>query len=124
MAAQCSTLYATWLSRFHRLMAEIAEADLAVRAGRAVQAEGILAAGAGVVRFYESVRDEDIVEIEAITKDGLTLALTFRSLVEALGRSEGDQLYDLCDEVADYAEVLSISADADTITRMRSHLHS
>ncbi|MCC6364212.1 MAG: hypothetical protein IT165_11855 [Bryobacterales bacterium] len=116
MASQCSALYATWLPLYHGLMAAITEAELHLRRGKAGDDDlkAVRDHGVALLKWYEADSEnasEDLPDLQSLIRDGLHLSLQFRELIDALGRTEGDPLFALYDDIADHAETLAESFD-------------
>ena len=120
MALPCSAVFAHWLPRFHSLMAVTTASLLDLQEGRAVDLQVIGEKVESLIGYFEALdKPPAPPELHAITKDGLRVALKLKELCNNLGLREGNQFFDLCDELADHAEVLAIAQDAETIASLR-----
>ncbi|MCC6392884.1 MAG: hypothetical protein IT167_19965 [Bryobacterales bacterium] len=122
MASLCSALYASWLPLYHGLMAAITEEQLEIRRGGAEDLKAVRDHGVAVLEWYDSQGEkaaEDLPDLRALIQDGLHLSLQFRELIDALGRTEGDPIFALYDDIADHAETLAESFDPQLEERIR-----
>lgn len=123
MALPCSTVFARWTPLVNSLNADICFALRESSLGRKVQTGMIGVKVKSLIAYYEALsKSPTPPELPTVTKDGLRLALRLDELCESLGLGEGDDFFDLCDELADHAEILALSQDEEVTASIRRSL--
>lgn len=123
MALPCSTVFAYWTPLVNALRADVNSASRDSLEGRKVQTGAIAVKVKSLIAYYEALSNSPTPrELPTITREGLQLALRLEELCKALGLQEGDEFFDLCDELADHAEILALSQDEDVLSSLRQSL--